>query len=199
MANYGNLFVVSAPSGAGKHTILNEAMKRCGGLAYAVTATTREPREGEVNGRDYHFLERGEFERRVAAGDFVEWAEVHGNLYGVLKEELETRRASGQDVVIQMDVQGMRNMTRAGFDIVSVFIVPPSVEELERRLTLRATDAPEAMAVRLKNAEAELAAKNEYDHIVVNDEIEQAVAAFEAIVCEQRRHCDRRNQESMQK
>jgi len=183
----GSLLVVSAPSGAGKHTILERVLAHDDGIEYSVSATTREPRAGERNGIDYHFLSREEFLRKVAAGAFLEWAEVHGNLYGTPRAQLEQKRASGKDIVIQVDVQGMRNLKRAGVDMVSVFIAPPSIEELKRRLRKRGADDPDAIALRVHNARDELAARNEYDHVVVNDTIEQAVADIRAIMRAERR------------
>jgi guanylate kinase len=183
----GGLFVVSAPSGAGKHTILEQVLAQDDGIEYSVSATTRQPRPDERDGIDYHFLSREEFLRKVEAGEFVEWAEVHGNLYGTPRAQLEQKRASGKDVVIQVDVQGMRNLRRSGMAMTSVFVAPPSIEELERRLRERGADEPEAIAVRLRNAQDELAAQNEYDHVVVNDRIGQAVADFCAIIRAERR------------
>ncbi|GMU93851.1 MAG: guanylate kinase [Candidatus Hydrogenedentota bacterium] len=181
-ARRGTLFVVSAPSGAGKHTILERVLARDKRLGYSVSATTRSPRRGEVDGTHYHFMDRASFERRVAEGDFVEWAEVHGNLYGTLRSELERLVGSGKDIVLELDVQGMRNVKRAGLDAVTVFIMAPTVEDLERRLKARATDPPEEISLRLANAKEELAARGEYDHVIVNADIDQATAEFEEIV-----------------
>jgi guanylate kinase len=181
-ARRGTLFVVSAPSGAGKHTILERVLARDNRLGYSVSATTRRPRHGEVDGTHYHFMDRASFERRVAEGDFVEWAEVHGNLYGTLRSEVDRLVESGKDIVLELDVQGMRNVKRAGLDAVTIFIMAPTVEDLERRLKARGTDRPEEIALRLSNAEAELAARGEYDHVIVNADIDQATAEFEGIV-----------------
>jgi len=177
-----NVFVVSAPSGAGKHTILKRVLARDPELTYSISATSRPPRPGEQDGREYYFLDRAEFERRAAAGEFAEWAEVHGNLYGTLRRELDRIAASGKDALLELDVQGMRNMKRMGVAPVTVFIMAPSFEELEQRLRARGTDSGEVIAVRLKNARREVAAKDEFDHVIVNVDIREAVAELEAIV-----------------
>jgi len=177
-----SVFVVSAPSGAGKHTILKRMLAHDPDLTYSISATTRKPRPGEQDGREYYFLERAEFERRVAAGEFAEWAEVHGNLYGTLRSELERIRATGKDALLELDVQGMRNVKRMGVRPVTVFIMAPSFEELEQRLRARGTDSDEVIAVRLNNARNEVAAKDEFDHVIVNVDIRDAVAELDAIV-----------------
>jgi guanylate kinase len=182
MAAEGIVFVVSAPSGAGKRTILERVIPADPRLGYSVSATSRPPRPGEVDGRDYHFLTREEFERRREAGEFVEWAEVHGNLYGTLRSELERLTASGRDVVLEVDVQGMRNLLESGLDPVTIFVVPPSLEELETRLRGRGSEKPEDVALRLRNAREEMAARHSFDYIVVNDDLERAVADLQAIV-----------------
>lgn len=181
-AKAGRIFVVSAPSGAGKHTILKRTLAADPSLTYSVSATTRKPRAGEQDGREYYFLDRAEFERRVGAGEFAEWAEVHGNLYGTLRSELDRIVASGKDALLELDVQGMRNVRRMGIDAVTVFIMAPSFEELEQRLRARGTDSDEVIAVRLKNAREEVAAKDEFDHVIVNVDIREAVAELGAII-----------------
>jgi len=178
----GRVFVVSAPSGAGKHTVLKRVLARDEKLAYSISATTRPPRAGEQDGREYYFLDRDTFEERIAAGEFAEWAEVHGNLYGTPRSELNRIIATGNDVLLELDVQGMRNVKRLGLDMVSVFIMAPSAEELEQRLRSRGTDSPEVIALRLKNAREEMAAKDEYDHVIVNVDIREAVAELEGII-----------------
>jgi guanylate kinase len=182
MAERGILFVVSAPSGAGKHTILERVLRDDPQLEFAVSATSRTPRPGEVEGKDYYFLTREEFQRRVAAGEFVEWAEVHGNLYGKLREEIERRIRTGKDVILEVDVQGMRNLKASGLAPVTMFVVPPSLDVLEGRLRGRGTEKPEDLALRLRNAREEMAARHSFDYIVVNDDLDRAVADIEAIV-----------------
>jgi guanylate kinase len=180
------LFVVSAPSGAGKHSVIERALEQDAELEFSISATTRPLRDGEVNGKDYFFLDRSEFLRRRDAGAFAEWAEVHGNLYGTLCEELNRHVATGKDVILQIDVQGMRSLKKAGLALVTVFVTPPSLEELERRLKGRATDSLAAREVRLHNARTEMASRFEYDYVVINDRLDDAVADFLAIVRAQR-------------
>ncbi|HQL95338.1 MAG TPA: guanylate kinase [Candidatus Hydrogenedentes bacterium] len=182
----GNLYVLSAPSGAGKNTVLDEVRRRAEHLVSTVSATTRAPRPGEVDGRDYHFLAREEFDRRVAAGGFAEWAEVHGNRYGTLHSELERCLAAGRDILLQLDVQGMRSLKRLHPGTVGVFLAPPSLGELERRLRARGTNSEEDIAVRLRNARAEMAAAGEFDHVVVNDTVARAADEILRIMAERR-------------
>lgn len=182
MNTQGTIYIISAPSGAGKHTILRRVMQDVDGLEYSISATTRPPREGEVDGVDYHFLGREEFCQRIETGAFVEWAEVHGNLYGTLREELDRRIGSGKDVILELDVQGMRN-TKAQFpSAVTVFIMPPSPEVLEQRLRARGTDAEAVIRVRMRNAAGEMAARGEYDYVIVNDQLDEAVNKMNSII-----------------
>lgn len=182
MANQGTLFVISAPSGAGKRTILKALFAQDEDLEYAVSATTRPPRPGEVDGTDYVFLENAEFQRRVDAGQFAEWAEVHGHQYGTLREELVRRSRSGKDVVLELDIQGMRALKALHDDVVTVFVKPPSLEALDARIRKRGADDEASIAVRLDNARAEMAAQGEYDHVIVNDVVDTAVKDLLAIV-----------------
>ncbi len=182
MANRGTLFVVSAPSGAGKDSILEKALDGDDRLRYSVSVTTREPRRDEVDGVDYLFLDTTEFLRRVDAGEFVEWAKVHGNYYGTLRSELVRMVGTGEDIVAQLDVQGMHNLKVAGVDMVSIFIAAPSFEELERRLKERGANSDEEIALRLLNGRQEMKAKDTYDHVIVNDVLEEAVEEFETII-----------------
>jgi guanylate kinase len=180
------VFVVSAPSGGGKRTVLSHVMRTDSDLEMAVSCTTRPPRDGENHGLDYYFLDRAEFQAKADAGEFAEWAEVHGNLYGTLREELERRMASGKDVVLEVDVQGMRQMKASGLDPVTVFITVPSLEVLRERIASRGQNDPADTALRMKNAEEEMAAQDEFDAVIVNDNLDQAVAAFHALVREAR-------------
>jgi len=147
-----------------------------------VSATTRQPREGETDGVDYVFLDRAEFDARIEADAFAEWADVHRHRYGTLHAELERVLATGKDAVLELDVQGMRKLREAGRDCVTVFITAPGLEELERRLRGRGTDSEEQIAGRMETAKVEIAARHEFDYIIVNDEIDEAVADMEAIV-----------------
>jgi guanylate kinase len=166
------ILVITGPSGVGKGTLIKGLLDRVPGLELAVSATTRRPREGEVNGVDYHFLSEGDFDRRAAAGEFVEHAEYAGNRYGTLKSELE-RPARG--IVLEIDVQGARQVRETLPEAVLIFIEPPSFEDLERRLAERASDRPEQIERRLAAARAELAAAGEFDHRIVNDDLQTAL------------------------
>ncbi|MFA4943570.1 MAG: guanylate kinase [Lentisphaeria bacterium] len=183
----GCVVVLSGPSGAGKSTVCRQLLATQP-LHFSVSCTTRPPRPGEQGGRDYHFLSRAAFEAAIAADEFLEHAEVHGNYYGTLRAEVEPHLERGADVLLDIDVQGMRQVrerataTLAGRRAVYVFLAPPSLAELERRLRTRATDPEEAIRRRLANARRELAAWAEYDFLVVNDQIEAAVAELAAII-----------------
>jgi guanylate kinase len=166
------ILVITGPSGVGKGTLIKGLLERAPGLELAVSATTREPREGEVNGVDYHYLSEADFDRRVAAGEFVEHAEYAGNRYGTLKSEL-SRPARG--IVLEIDVQGARQVRESLPEARLVFIEPPSFEDLEQRLTGRASDQPAQIQRRLEAAREELAAAGEFDHRIVNDDVQRAV------------------------
>jgi len=175
----GIVVVLSAPSGAGKLTVLNKLREHEEAIVTTVSATTRAPRSGEVEGSDYYFIAKEDFERRRDAGEFIEWAVVHDNLYGTLRSELDRCLAMGHDVVLELDVHGMRNLKRLRSDSVSIFLMPPSIEELELRLRGRAKDSGEEegqIAVRMSNAVDEIESQDEFDHVVVNDEIDRAVS-----------------------
>jgi guanylate kinase len=176
------VFVITGPSGVGKGTLIRSLRERLPELALSVSATTREPRPGEQDGVDYHFLSDAEFQRRVEAGDFVEHAEYSGRRYGTLRSELEQRTATGTPVVLEIETQGARQVRRTLPEAVQVFIAPPSREALRARLVGRGTDDPEQVARRLQVAEDELAAQDEFAHVVVNDRLEDAVAELTAIV-----------------
>ncbi len=179
----GQLFIVSAPSGAGKTTILKLVMGELAGLAFSVSHTTRSPRTGEVDGRDYHFIDREGFIRLRENGDFLEWAEVHGNLYGSSRSAVAEQLAAGLDVILDIDVQGAGQVRhRTEWPALTIFIMPPSLTELEKRLAGRGTDTPEVIKRRLVNAVRELAERELYDHLVVNDRLEQAVEMVKAVI-----------------
>jgi guanylate kinase len=176
------VFVITGPSGVGKGTLIRSLFDRLPELGLSVSATTRPPRPGEQDGRAYHFLDRDEFDRRVAAGDFVEWAEYSGNRYGTLRSELNRHIEAGVPVVLEIEVQGARQVREKMPEAVQVFIAPPSGEALRARLVGRGTDTAEQVQRRLETAAAELAAQPEFQHVVVNDRLEDAVDALEAIV-----------------
>jgi guanylate kinase len=178
----GRVFVVTGPSGVGKGTLIRTLRERMPELALSVSATTRAPRPGERHGVDYHFLSDEEFERRARAGEFVEHATYAGRRYGTLRSELERRTATGVPVVLEIEVQGARQVARTLPEAVRVFITPPSRDALRARLVGRGTDDQEEVAARLRAAEAELAAQDEFPHVVVNDRLEEAVEELAAIV-----------------
>jgi len=174
--------ILSAPSGGGKTTIAHELLRRRSDVGYSISCTTRLPRPGESSGTDYHFLTREEFLRRRAAGEFAESAEVHGNLYGTLRSEIARVLSCGQHVVMDIDVQGARQMREAFPKVVTVFVLPPSGEVLLDRLRARKTESPEQLVARLHSALQELRAVDEYEYVVVNDDLEHAVQRVEAIL-----------------
>ncbi len=174
--------MITGPSGVGKGTLIRGLLERVPELELSVSATTRAPRPGEHDSVDYHFLTPEEFERRVAGGDFVEHATYSGNRYGTLRSELERRLQSGAGVVLEIEVQGARQVRAAMPDAVAVFIAPPSREALRARLVGRGTDSAEEVDARLRTAERELEAQPEFRHVVVNDRLEEATHALVSIV-----------------
>jgi guanylate kinase len=176
------VFVITGPSGVGKGTLIRGLMEREPKLELSVSATTRPPRPGEQDGVDYHFLAREEFDRRVAAGEFVEHADYAGRSYGTLRSELDGRLREGAPVVLEIEVQGARQVRAAMPEAVQVFIAPPSLDALRARLIGRGTDDPAEVERRLAVAEGELAAQPEFRHVVVNDRLEDALEQLAAIV-----------------
>jgi guanylate kinase len=174
--------ILSAPSGGGKTTIAKALLARRPDLGYSVSCTTRAPRPGEVQGRDYYFMSRAEFIAQREKGAFAESAEVHGNLYGTLRSEIERVLHNGKHVVMDIDVQGAVQFIRAFPQTVTIFILPPSAEVLLERLKARKTESPAQLAARLQSALQELQQVGEYEYVIVNDELERAVASVESIV-----------------
>jgi guanylate kinase len=177
------VFVITGPSGVGKGTLIRDLRDRVPGLELSVSATTREPRAGEEHGRDYHFLTAEEFADRADAGDFLEHATFSGNRYGTLRSEIERILDAGRSVVLEIEVQGARQVRAAmGDEAVLIFIAPPDPEALRERLAGRGTDSEEAIERRLETAKQELEALQEFKHVVVNDDVERAAAELEEIV-----------------
>jgi guanylate kinase len=174
----GRLFVISGPSGAGKGTVVREVLRRRPDVLLSVSATTRPARAGERHGVDYHFVGSNDFLGQRDSGGFLEWAEVYGNLYGTPRAPVDAALASGRDVVCELDIQGAQSVKRSRPDAVLVFVEPPSLDELFMRLRRRGTEDPEALSARLRAAYEEVKQKGLYDHIVVNDDLEQAVRAL---------------------
>jgi len=176
------VFVITGPSGVGKGTLIRELVKAVPDLELSVSATTRAPREGEIDGRDYHFLTPEQFEQRKEEDDFLEFASYSGNRYGTLRSEVERRLAAGHSVVLEIEVQGAQQVRAAELESVQIFIAPPDPAVLRERLSGRGTDSQEAIDERLKVAEQELAVQGDFDHCVVNDEVERAAAQLVGIV-----------------
>lgn len=186
----GELYILSAPSGAGKttliHSLLASELGASGALAFSVSHTTRAPRRAERDGVDYHFVSREEFERRRDAGGFLEWAEVHGNLYGTARDEVEPRLGRGIDVVLDIDVQGAEQVQAAYPGAVSVLVLPPSFGDLERRLTGRGLDGAPAIARRLAASLREIERYERFSYVIINDDAHRAGEALAAVIVAQR-------------
>jgi guanylate kinase len=176
------VFVITGPSGVGKGTLIAQLLRRLPDLELSVSATTREPRPGEQDGRDYHFLRREEFDRRAEAGEFLEFATYSGNRYGTLRSEIDRRLAAGRSVVLEIEVQGARQVRAAMPESVQIFIAPPEPAALRERLLARGKDSPEAIDARLAVAAQELAAQDEFAYRVVNNELDRATDELEQIV-----------------
>lgn len=174
--------MITGPSGVGKGTLIELLLERIPELELSVSATTRAPRAGELDGRDYHFLEPEEFRRRIEAGDFLEHASYSGNHYGTLREEVERRLAEGHSVVLEIEVQGARQIRDAMPEAVLIFIAPPDEAVLRERLEGRGTDSPEAIERRLGTAEIELGARSEFPHVIVNDDLQKSGSELERLV-----------------
>jgi len=194
-ASPGTLFVVSSPSGGGKGTLIRRLLSLVPSLSYSVSYTTRAPRPGEVNGREYFFVSTKEFEEMVAANEFLEHACVHGKLYGTALKQVLEETSARRDIVVEVDVQGAASIRQLRLDAVSVFILPPSIEILRQRLVARGTDSAAELQVRLRKAPEELKEYSKFDYVIINDELERAAAHLAAIVLAEQARC--RRQESL--
>lgn len=181
----GRLYVIAAPSGAGKTSLVRALMQREPALRFSISYTTRPRRPTEVHGRDYFFVDAGEFERMVQAGEFLEHARVFDNRYGTARRQVEESLAAGQDLILEIDWQGAQQVRRALPECVSVFILPPSRLELERRLRGRGTDSEEVIRRRLRDAASDMTHWDEFDHVVVNDDFDRALAGLQDLVAGQ--------------
>ena len=182
MKREGVLYVISAPSGAGKTTLCKEVIDIFPNLRHSVSYTTRPPRNGEVHGRDYFFVGKEEFSRMVEAGEFAEWAEVHGNLYGTSLATLKECRAEGIDLILDIDCQGARQLKGRFEGGVYIFVLPPSIEELRRRLDNRSSDSQEVIERRIQNAAGEIKEARWYDYIIVNDRFSEALEQLKSVL-----------------
>ena len=183
----GNLFIISAPSGTGKTTILKRVISELKGVGFSVSHTTRLPRAGELEGKDYYFVKEVVFQAMQEQDSFLEYAEVHGNLYGTSKAVIDNLVKEGKDVILDIDVQGaFQVMDKVGDKGVFVFIAPPSLQDLEKRLTNRGTESESVIATRLKNAQEELKSLGQYNYLIVNDQVDQAVEVLKSIIIAER-------------
>lgn len=179
---HGNLFIVCAPSGAGKTSLVNALLEREPDIELSVSFTTRTPREGEVDGREYHFVSRETFLAMTARGEFLESAEVHGNMYGTSQAWIEGRMREGRDIVLEIDWQGAQQVRRVLPGAIGIFILPPSIETLQRRLTARGKDADEVIERRLANAREEIGHVEEFDYVIINQTFDVAVVDLVSII-----------------
>ncbi|MBU6436324.1 MAG: guanylate kinase [Betaproteobacteria bacterium] len=182
----GNLFVMAAPSGAGKSSLTAALLQREPGLALSVSYTTRTPRGNEEDGREYHFVSRNDFDAMIEANEFLEWAEVHGNMYGTSARWIEERMRRGEDVLLEIDWKGALQVRGRFANATLVFVLPPSFDELKARLLLRGEDSPEAIRQRLANAREEIAKAPLFDYVIINDHFDEALSALTHIVAAQR-------------
>ena len=182
MKEQGKLVVISSPSGCGKSTVIRAILEHDTQCAYSISATTRAPRKGEVQGQHYFFMEETEFRQKIEDHAFIEWAEVHGNLYGTLWEQVDALLAQGRTVLLDIDVQGGLAIRKLRPEVILIFLLPPSLKVLESRLRNRKTDTEIVIEKRLKKAADEMAVADSYDYQVINDNLEEAIASVQAII-----------------
>jgi guanylate kinase len=190
-AGRGILFVVSSPSGGGKGTLIQRVLEQVPNLSYSVSFTTRAPRNGEVNGREYFFVTPEQFTGMVAANEFLEWAHVHSKLYGTARRQVVSEISAGRDIILEVDVQGAASVRSLMADSVSIFILPPSFEVLKQRLQARGTDSPEELDLRLRNAPLELKDYSAFQYVILNDDLDRAANQMTAIVQAERARLSR--------
>jgi guanylate kinase len=187
----GILFVVSSPSGGGKGTLIQRVLKKVSNLSYSVSFTTRGPRSGEVDGREYFFVTPEKFEQMIAANEFLEWAHVHSKMYGTARQQVYREISEGRDIILEVDVQGAASVRELTEDAVSIFILPPSFKVLRERLKARGTDSPEELELRLRNAPTELRDYAAFQYVIINDDVERAAEQMAAIVYAERARLSR--------
>jgi guanylate kinase len=189
----GLLFVVSAPSGAGKTTLCREVVTQVPGLRHSVSYTTRKPRPAEVDGRDYYFLDEGGFRKKAERGEFIEWAEVHGHLYGTAWDQLLLHSEQGVDLILDIDAQGAMQLKKKEVEGVFIYILPPSFEVLRARLMERRSDSPEEINRRLRKAREEIWSYREYSYLIINDDVKRARSELQAVIVAERIRMKRMN------
>ena len=182
----GILFIITSPSGGGKGTLIKEILSTTENIGYSVSFTTRKMREGEVHGRDYFFVSPDEFENLARQGDFLEYANVHGNLYGTLQRQVKMETESGRDIILEIDVQGAESVKAKMPEAVSIFILPPSFEVLRRRLTARRTESEADLRLRLENARTEVKHYKNFDYVIINEEKNEAVENLRSVISAER-------------
>ncbi len=183
----GKLFILSGPSGVGKGTVLRELLRQRKDLVYSVSATTRPPRPGEVNGKDYFFLTPEDFQKGIEENLWLEWARVHNHLYGTPRDFVEKTLQAGKHIILEIDVQGARQIKKKCPEGVFIFLAPPSLEELAQRLEKRGTDSSQEKEIRLQNALQEMEEQDDYNYIVINDELQETVNRIKRIICDEER------------
>lgn len=183
---HGILFIISSPSGGGKGTLIREVLRTVPNIGYSISFTTRKMREGEIHGQHYFFVTHAEFEKLIEQGEFIEYANVHGNFYGTSKTQVLKEISNGRDIILEIDVQGAESVRQAMREAVGVFILPPSYQVLRERLTLRQTETAEDLALRLINADGEVRRYTEFDYVIVNDQLDKATLDLQSVIYAER-------------